>query len=264
MATHDLVTRLRSFKNPFRYFSLVFLALAILLAVASHGASWHTPSNISSERIGGKIEKVDTSLLCGAFKDGLLKTGLVVGLHATLPRDDNDYELFSTSVDANGLFVSINEQRQFILYFGKASAGYEITMPDPEFIADVSNRTVDKVGNPIVDNLDTTIFVTRLDESSDQVALEAMTSSPFLSTVVKIIPLSSVTNLSCGKSGNLGLGISGTSAGLDIGKTGKTSKASMLRSIYVQRSVASLLVVLWLVSLWFTRKKEDAGQADHA
>ena len=240
------------------------LLAAILLTLVSRGSSWSVPPNLSSASVGNKVEDVDTANMCAAFKDGLLKTSLVVGLHASLPRDENDYELFSTSVDANGLFVSINEQRQFILYFGKASAGYEITMPDPEFIADVSNRTVDKVGNPIVDNLDTTIFVTRLDESSDQVALEAMTSSPFLSTVVKIIPLSSVTNLSCGKSGNLGLGISGTSAGLDIGKTGKTSKASMLRSIYVQRSVASLLVVLWLVSLWFTRKKEDAGQADHA
>ena len=237
---------------------------ALLLASTSRGKSWGTPPNLSSVNAGGKTEEVDTAVMCAAFKDGLLKTGLVVGVHATLPRDDNDYELFSTSVDANGLFVSINEQRQFILYFGKASAGYEITMPDPEFIADVSNRTVDKVGNPIVDNLDTTIFVTRLDESSDQVALEAMTSSPFLSTVVKIIPLSLITSISCDKLGTLGLGISGTSAGLDIGKTGKTSKASMLRSIYVQRSVASLLVVLWLVSLWFTRKKEDAGQADHA
>ena len=240
------------------------LLAAILLTLVSRGSSWSVPPNLSSASVGNKVEDVDTANMCAAFKDGLLKTSLVVGLHASLPRDENDYELFSTSVDANGLFVSINEQRQFILYFGKASAGYEITMPDPEFIADVSNRTVDKVGNPIVDNLDTTIFITRLDESSDQVALEAMTSSPFLSTVVKIIPLSSVTNLNCGKSGNLGLGISGTSAGLDIGKTGKTSKASMLRSIYVQRSVASLLVVLWLVSLWFTRKKEDAGQADHA
>ena len=245
-------------------FKHLCLVAALLLAITSRGKSWGTPPNLSSVNVGGKTEEVDTAVMCAAFKDGLLKTGLVVGLHATLPRDDNDYELFSTSVDANGLFVSINEQRQFILYFGKASAGYEITMPDPEFIADVSTRMVDKVGQPVVDNLDTTIFITRLAESSDQVALEAMTSSPFLSTVVKIIPLSSVTNLSCDKSGTLGLGTNGTSAGLDIGKTGKTSKASMLRSIYVQRSIASLLVALWLVSLWFTRKREDAEQVDHA
>lgn len=240
------------------------LIIAASLALFSRGNSWSAPPNLSSENIGGKTEQVDTAVMCAAFKDGLLKTGLVIGLHASLLRDDNDYELFSTSTDANRLFVSINEQRQFILYLGKASAGYELTMPDPEFITDVSDHMVDKVGQPIVDNLDTTIFITRLDESSDQVALEAMTSSPFLSTVVKIIPLSLITSISCDKLGTLGLGISGTSAGLDIGKTGKTSKASMLRSIYVQRSVASLLVVLWLVSLWFTRKKEDAEQADHA
>jgi hypothetical protein len=259
-----------SFDHKFRLKSWMkvakhgLLLTGMLVAITSRGSSWSVPPNLSSVNVGGKTEEVDTAVMCAAFKDGLLKTGLVVGLHASLPRDDNDYELFSTSADADGLFVSINEQRQFILYFGKVSAGYEITMPDPEFIADVWNRTVDKVGQPVVDNLDTTIFITRIDESSDQVALEAMTSSPFLSTVVKIIPLSSVTNLSCDKTGTLGLGANSTSAGLDIGKTGKTSKASMLRSIYVQRSIASLLVALWLVSLWFTRKREDAEQADHA
>jgi hypothetical protein len=241
----------------------VLLAIAILFSITSRGKSWATPLNLSSVNVGSKTEEVDTAVMCAALKDGLLKTGLVVGLHASLPRDDNDYELLSTSADADGLFVSINEQRQFILYFGKASAGYEITMPDPEFVADVSTRMVDKVGQPVVDNLDTTIFLTRLDELSDQVALESMTSSPFLSTVVKIIPLSTVTNLSCDKSGTLGLGTNRTSAGLDIGKTGKTSKASMLRSIYVQRSVASLLVALWLASLWLTREKHDVGQARH-
>jgi len=241
----------------------VLLAIALLFSITSRGKSWATPLNLSSVNVGSKTEEVDTAVMCAAFKDGLLKTGLVVGLHASLPRDDNDYELLSTSADADGLFVSINEQRQFVLYFGKASAGYEISLPDPEFIADVSTRMVDKVGQPVVDKLDTTIFLTRLDESSDQVAFESMTSSPFLSTVVKFIPLSTVTNLSCDKSGNLGLGISGTSAGLDIGKTGKTSKASMLRSIYVQRSVASLLVALWLASLWLTRKKDDVVQARH-
>jgi len=242
----------------------VLLAIAILFSITSRGKSWATPLNLSSVNVGSKTEEVDTAVMCAAFKDGLLKTGLVIGLHASLPRDDNDYELFSTSTDANGLFVSINEQRQFILYFGKASAGYEITMPDPEFIADISDHMVDKVGQPIVDNLDTTMFITRLDESSDQVALEAMTSSPFLSTVVKIIPLSLITSISCDKLGTLGLGTNATSAGLDIGKTGKTSKASMLRSIYVQRSIASLFVALWLASLWFTRKREDTEQADHA
>lgn len=259
-----------SFDHEFRSKSWIqvakhgLLMMGMLVAITSRGNSWSVPPNLLSVNVGGKTEEVDTATMCAAFKDGLLKTGLVVGLHASLPRDDNDYELFSTSADAGGLFVSINEQRQFILYFGKVSAGYEITMPDPEFIADVSTRMVDKVGQPVVDNLDTTIFITRLDESSDQVALEAMTSSPFLSTVVKIIPLSSVTNVSCDKSGTLGLGTNGTSAGLDLGKTGKTSKASMLRSIYVQRSVASLLVALWLTSLWFTRKREDVEQADHA
>ena len=235
----------------------VLLAVALICSITSRGKSWGTPLNLSSVNVGGKIEEVDTEVMCAAFKDGLLKTGLVVGLHASLPRDDNDYQLFSTSTDADGLFVSINEQRQFVLYLGKASAGYEITIPDPEFIEDVSNRIITKDGLPVVDKLDTTVFMTRLNESSDQIALEAMTSSPFLSTVVKIIPLSSVINMSCGKTGTLGLGTSSTSVGLDIGKTGKTSKASMLRSIYVQRSFASLLVALWLVSLWLTRKKDD-------
>ena len=241
----------------------ILLLIGLLFALSSRGNSWSIPPVVSSVSLGSKNGTVDTAVMCTAFKDGLLNTGLVLDLRASLPRDDNDYQMLSTSLSDDGLFVSINEQRQFVIYFGKASAGYEVTMPDPEFIADISNRMVDRVGRPVVDELSTTIFITRLNESSDQVALEAMTGTPFLSTVVKIIPLSSVINLSCDESGTLGLGINGTFAGLDLGKTGKTSKASMLRSIYVQRSIASLLVVMWLVSLWLTRKIDGVEQAKH-
>ena len=241
----------------------ILLLIGLLFALSSRGNSWSIPPVVSSVSLGSKNGTVDTAVMCTAFKDGLLNTGLVLDLRASLPRDDNDYQMLSTSLSDDGLFVSINEQRQFVIYFGKASAGYEVTMPDPEFISDISNRMVDRVGRPVVDELSTTIFITRLNESSDQVALEAMTGTPFLSTVVKIIPLSSVINLSCDESGTLGLGANGTSAGLGIGKTGKTSKASMLRSIYVQRSIASLLVVMWLVSLWLTRKIDGVEQAKH-
>lgn len=242
----------------------ILLFVAVSLALVSRGKSWDIPTDMVSVSTKGKTEEVDNSVMCAAFADGLLKTGLVVGLHASLPRDDSDYELFSTSAEADGLFVSINEQRQLILYFGKASAGYEITMPDPEFISDVTHRRVDKSGNVVVDELNTTVFLTRLGFSNENIAIEAFTSSPFLSTVVKVVPLASLSNTRCSGKGNLGLGIDNSTAAIDVGQTGKTSKASMLRPIFIQRSLASFFVVLWLVGLWLTRKREDAEQADHA
>jgi hypothetical protein len=243
-------------------FLLVFSAL--LTAITSRGNSWSVPPNISSTRAGGETVEVNTSVMCDAFMDGLLKTGLVVGLHASLPRDDNDYELFSTADEADGMFVSINEQRQLILYFGQASAGYEITMPDPEFISDVADRRIDESGNAVIDQLSTTVFLTRLGFSNENIAIEAFTSSPFLSTVVKVVPLASLSNTRCSEKGNLGLGIDDSTAAIDVGQTGKTSKASMLRPIFIQRSLASFFVVAWLIGLWFTRKSDDVDQADHA
>jgi hypothetical protein len=248
----------------FRTVSHLCLLAAVSLALVSRGKSWDIPTDMASVSAKGQTEEVDTAVMCAAFKDGLLKTGLVIGLHASLPRDDSDYELFSTSAEADGLFVSINEQRQFILYFGKESAGYEITMPDPEFISDVTHRRIDESGNVVVDELNTTVFLTRLGFSNENIAIEAFTSSPFLSTVVKVIPLASLSNTRCSGKGNLGLGIDNSTAAIDVGQTGKTSKASMLRPIFIQRSLASFFVVLWLVGLWLTRKREDAEQADHA
>ena len=247
-----------------RLLKSVFLIVGLTVAFFSRGISWDKPTDMVSVQVAAKTESVDTTVICDAFKDGLLKTGLVLGLHASLPRDDSDYELFSTSVEADGLFVSINEQRQLILYFGKASAGYEITMPDPEFISDVTHRRVDKSGYVIVDELNTTVFLTRLGFSNENIAIEAFTSSPFLSTVVKVVPLASLSNTRCSGKGNLGLGIDNSTAAIDVGQTGKTSKASMLRPIFVQRSLASFFVVLWLVGLWLTRKREDVEKADHA
>ena len=249
---------LRSYAKHF------LLLMGLVLALNSRGRLWDIPNEVMSSSAKGEIAEVDIAVMCEAFKDGFLQNGLVIGFHASLPRDDNDYQLFSTSVKDDGMLVSINEQRQLVIYFGKASVGYEITMPDSEFIEDVSNRMVDKDGQTLVDQLSTTMFVTRLDESSDQVALEAMTGSPFLSTVVKIVPLSSFTTVSCDESGTLGLGINGTFAGLDLGKTGKTSKATLLQPIFVERSLASFFILLWLVSLWLTRKSDDTGHANHA
>ena len=245
----------------FKHLSLVF---SLLFVFMSRGKSWDIPTDMASVSAEGQTEEVDTAVMCAAFKDGLLKTGLVVGLHASLPRDDSDYELFSTSAEADGLFVSINEQRQFILYFGKESAGYEITMPDPEFISDVTHRRIDESGNVVVDELNTTVFLTRLGFSNENIAIEAFTSSPFLSTVVKVVPLASLSNTRCSGKGNLGLGIDNSTAAIDVGQTGKTSKASMLRPIFIQRSLASFFVVLWLVGLWLTRKKDYVQQVDHA
>lgn len=247
-----------------RLFRSIFLVIALGFAFTSRGKSWDIPTDMVSVSTKSQTEEVDNSVMCAAFADGLLKTGLVLGLHASLPRDDSDYELFSTSAEADGLFVSINEQRQLILYFGKASAGYEITMPDPEFISDVTHRRVDKSGSSVVDELNTTVFLTRLGFSNENIAIEAFTSSPFLSTVVKVVPLASLSNTRCSGTGNLGLGIDNSTAAIDVGQTGKTSKASMLRPIFVQRSLASLFVVVWLVGLWFTRKSDDVDQEDHA
>ena len=245
--------------NWLKYSSLL---LALILAVSSRGKSWDVPNEMVSIGVGSDIKAIDTAVICASFSDGLFKTGLVIGLHASLPRDDNDYQLFSTSSEGDGMLVSINEQRQLVIYFGKS--GYEITMPDPEFISDVAHRRIDRSGNVVVDELNTTVFLTRLGFSNENFAIEAFTSSPFLSTVVKVVPLASLSNTRCSGKGNLGLGIDNSTAAIDVGQTGKTSKASMLRPIFVMRSVASLFVVVWLVSLWLTRKPDVVEQKYHA
>ena len=240
------------------------LLIGLLFALSSRDILWIVPANSFPVGVGGKREEVDITNICLVLKDDLLKTGLVLDLQASLPRDDNDYELFSTSADVGGLFISINEQRQFVLYFGKESAGYEISMPDPEFIADVAQRRIDASGNAIVDYMHTTVFVTRTSLSTENIAIEAFTSSPFLSSVVKIVPGALLSNIHCSERGNLGLGIDNSTSAINIAKTGTTSKTLMFRSVFEKRALASLFVALWLLGLWLTRKSEEAEQVDHA
>ena len=259
MSHNGLKLGIKFFKKSTKH---VFLVIGILMALTSRGKSWETPNDVMSVSVEGAIGEVDTAVMCGAFKDGLLKNGLVIGFHVSLPRDDSDYLLFSTSIEDDGMFVSVNEDRQLIIYFGKASVGYEISMPDPEFISDIRNRSFDSDGNVIIDQLNTTLFLTRFGFSNENIAIEAYTGSPFLSTVVKVVPLASVSNARCSGTGNLGVGIANSTAAIDVAQTGITAKALLLRSIFIQRSTASLFVVAWLVSLWFTRKSDYAGQAN--
>lgn len=254
----------KHWKTSNKYLGPLLLVVSLLLAISSREISWIVPADSFPVKVGGKREEVDTANICLMLKDDLLKTGLIIDLQASLPRDDNDYELFSTSADLGGLFISINEQRQFILYFGKESAGYEISMPDPEFIADVARRRIDASGDAVVDRMHTTVFVTRLGLSTENIAIEAFTSSPFLSSVVKTAPLTSLSNIHCSESGNLGLEIGNSTAAISVTKTGTTSKTSILRPVYIKRSIASLFLALWLLGLWLSRKSEDAEQVDHA
>lgn len=242
----------------------ILLLIALLVAVTSREISWDVPADAITVKASGRREEIDTAKICLLLKEDLMKTGLILDLQVSLPRDDNDYEIFSTSADLDGLFISINEQRQFILYFGKESAGYEISMPDPEFIADVAQRRIDASGNAVGDHMRTTVFVTQLGLSSEFIAIEAFTSSPFLSSVVKTVPRALLSNIHCSERGSLGLEIDNSAAAISVARTGATSKIPILKSIFVKRSFASLSVALWLLGLWLTRKREDAEQADHA
>jgi hypothetical protein len=137
-------------------------------------------------------------------------------------------------------------------------------VPDSEFIADVTGRKFDKSGNPIIDQLHTSVFITRLDETDDQVALEALTGSPFLSTVVTVIPLAQITNSRCDGTSTIGLGVEGTTGGVEIGKIGKTSKSMLMRDFIARRSIASLFVAMGLTFQWITRKIDEDAKAKHA
>jgi hypothetical protein len=254
-----------SFKSISHKLKYLFFIAAIMTALTSRDQPLSLKDKMLTSYSAKSVSKViDIAVVCDAFSDGLVKSGLVLFLHASLPRDENDYQLFSTSSKEDGMFVSINEQRQFVLYFGKASAGYEITVPDSEFIADVTGRKFDKSGNPIIDQLHTSVFITRLDETDDQVALEALTGSPFLSTVVTVIPLAQITNSRCDGTSTIGLGVEGTTGGVEIGKIGKTSKSMLMRDFIARRSIASLFVAMGLTFQWITRKIDEDAKAKHA
>ncbi|MCX6116452.1 MAG: hypothetical protein NT027_02840 [Proteobacteria bacterium] len=252
-------------KSILRKLKYLFLAAAIMTALTSRDQPLNIKDKMFTSYSAKNVsEVIDVAVVCDAFSDGLMKSGLVLVLHASLPRDENDYQLFSTSSKEDGMFVSINEQRQLVLYFGKASAGYEITVPDPEFITDVTGRKFDKSGKPIIDQLHATLFITRLDKTDDQVALEAMTGSPFSSTVVNVIPLAQITNSRCDETSTIGLGVEGTTGGVDIGKIGKTSKSMLMGDFIARRSIASLFVAMWFTIQWIMRKKDENAKAKHA
>lgn len=234
------------------------LVIAMLIAISSRGKYWDTPTSVSVVAGQENTGLDESTFVCTAFRDGLNRSGLVFDLHVSLPRDQNDYLVFDTSPNGNALSIQINEERQFVVYFGNADSGIEISRPSPEFAAELNQQTSDLDGNPIFDNLNTTIFLTANNVPTETVAIEGYTSTPFLSSVVKVVPASFITNVACSGMRALDTGIAGSKVGIDMGLTGRTSKAALLRPIYFKRGIASLLILVWLISLWITREEKNS------
>jgi len=240
------------------------LVMAITIAVSSRGKQWDLPAYMpviaGQENIGAD----ESTFVCTAIKDGLKRSGLVFDLSVFIPRDQNDYLVFDTSPNGNALSVQINEQRQFVLYFGSTDFGTEITMPSPEFVSALNQQILNVGSNPVFDKLKTTVFLTRNNTSTETVSIEAFTSSPFLSSVVGVIPVSSIVNVACSEMRALGIGITGSKVEIDIGLTGRTSKASSLHPVFFKRGVASLLTLVWLMCLWLTREEKNSKSSNKA
>jgi hypothetical protein len=239
------------------------LVIAMIIAVGSRGKHWDMPASMPVYAGQEKIGVDKSTFVCAAFKGGLRRSGLVFDLRVFLSRDQNDYLVFDTSPNGNALSVQINEQRQFVMYFGTNDAGIEISMPSPEFAKELSQQTPNREDDPVFDNLNTTVFFTYL-PSTEAVVIEAYTSTPFLSTVVKLVPVSKITNVACSEMRSLGTGITGSKVEIDIGLTGRTSKASSLHPVHVKRGVASLLTLVWLICLWLTREEKNSKSSNKA
>jgi hypothetical protein len=239
------------------------LVIAMIIAVSSRGMHWDMPASTpvisGQENIG--VDK--STFVCAAFKGGLRRSGLVFDLRVFLSRDQDDYLVFDTSPNGNALSVHINEQRQFVMYFGTNDAGIEISMPSPEFAMELSQQTPNRDDDPVFDNLKTTVFLT-YQPSTESVVIEAYTSTPFTSTVVKLVPVSKITNLACSEMRALGTDITGPKVQIDIGLTGRTSKASSSHAIFFKRGVASLLTLVWLICLWLTREEKNSKSSNKA
>ena len=240
------------------------LLIATVIAISARGEFWDTPSAVSVVTGQEKKDQNKTSFICDALRDGLMRSGLVFDLHVSLPRDQNDFKVFDTSPDRNALSIQVNEDRQFVIYFGDANSGIEISKLSPEFASELDKQTLGTDGKPVIDNLNTTIFLTGNDVPTKTVAIEAFTSTPFLSSVVRVVPLSMFTGITCSGMRALDPGIAGSKASIDIGLTGRTSKAQLLRPIFVKRGITSLLIIIWLITLWFTREEKNSELSNRA
>ena len=226
----------------------LILAIGFALTARFDSESLHQSTEIQLATVQGSSQKVDLTSFCPMLK--YVNEGVSLHFKMSVPRDLNDYEIFSTSQSDGGLRFFLNEERQ--LYAVHKSSEFVLSGPvvighqaPPVFGGEIDlDITVSFILDPLLGGRQRVIF---------------MMGYPELQRTNAFMSVAEFNQINCDDQGLIGISAKNSMTTITARNFVSQASQEASRSTVLFRALASLSLLFWLAIKWIGRKRVIEG-----
>ena len=217
----------------------LILAIGFALTARFNSESLHQSAEIQLAAVQGSSQKVDLTSFCPMLK--YVNEGVSLHFKMSVPRDLNDYEIFSTSQSDGGLRFFLNEERQ--LYAVHKSSEFVLSGPIVRGEIDLDVMV--------------TVMLDHLNEEGQLVVFEAVTSDS--QRINAFMQGDEFNQIICDDQGSIGMPAKNSQLTITARDYISPASQEASRSTVLFRALVSLSLSFWLAIKWVCRKQETQG-----
>jgi hypothetical protein len=232
----------------------VLLCLFLLASFWEINLSPNFNKKIFASQTTNHVTDIKTEVICSALQNSLNESPVVFNFHLQIPRDQNDYTVFTLDEQTGNYSFVVNEQRQIVFYVNKQNRGYELTDLGSEFYREIAQRQKNIDGSSINDLIDVGIVFETLDKKGEKIIqISAYGGAPSPSTIKIDVPRNVISTSACKYQGRMGVELPGSEVGLEITVI---DPSTTMRTIALRRSSVALMALSFLIfNILFMRIK---------
>jgi len=222
----------------------LILAIGFALTARFDSESLHQSTEIQLATVQGSSQKVDLTSFCPMLK--YVNEGVSLHFKMSVPRDLNNYEIFSTSQSDGGLRFFLNEERQ--LYAVHKSSEFVLSGP-----LVIGHQAPPVFGGEI----DLDIIVTMMFDRQylgDVVVVFTEVNSPLQENYAKML-LTEFNQIICDDQGPIGINAKNSLVSITARDHISPASQEASRSTVLFRALVSLSLSSWLGIKWICRKQ---------
>lgn len=228
----------------------IFLLLAVGFALTARFDSepLHQTTTIQLVSVQGSTQKVDFTSFCPMLK--YVNEGVSLHFKMSVPRDLNDYGIFSTSQTDGGLRFFLNEERQLYAVHGSS----EFVLSGPVVIGHLAPPVF---GGEIDLDIMVTLILDPLLGGRQRVLF--MTGYPELQRTNAFMSVAEFNQILCDDQGLIGVDAKNSTTTIIVSKHISQASQEASRSTVLFRALASLSLSILLAMKWIKRKQIVTG-----
>jgi hypothetical protein len=217
----------------------LILAIGFAITARFDSESLHQSTEIQLAAVQGSSQKVDLTSFCPMLK--YVNEGVSLHFKMSVPRDLNDYEIFSTSQSDGGIQFFLNEERQLFAVH-KSS---EFVLSGPVFGGEIDlDITVTLILDPLLGGRQRVLF---------------MTGHPGLQRTSAFISVNEFNQINCDDQGLIGISAKNSMTTITARNIVSPASQEASRSTVLFRALVSLSLSFWLGIKWICRKQIIEG-----